>query len=222
MERLLTPRHPAPGVPTRTLTGRQARASCRRMRFASESTETARRIDGADVWPDRLEEGERAPFALDLPDDVLAHARSEVGRRVGKPPPSLLEEVRRDPLRLLRQLGFVRPRFVERADGFVDLVLLDRFGRLHSFRGRALATGDLLGLLKLPEKNVTVGERLLHDKGIRGVILQRIAERRGFCRALGSMVVARGLNNPAEFPVRGGQPRMRLLSTHAPQLDPKI
>lgn len=121
------------------------------MCLSPQPAQAARGVDGADVGPDRLEQGQGAALGLDLAQDVLAHAGAQVGRGAREPAAPLMQQVGRDALRLLLQVGLVRAGLLERVDGLVDLVALDRRGRLEPLGGRELAAGGLLRLQELAE-----------------------------------------------------------------------
>lgn len=94
------------------------------MRFTTQATQTARRINVADIWSDLFKRGEGTPLSFNLADDVLSNIGSEICCSPGEPLALFNQEVLGDSLRLLLQVRFVAPGLIEGGDGFVDLVSL--------------------------------------------------------------------------------------------------
>ncbi len=69
---------------------------------------------------------------------------------------------------------------------------------------------------------MTVCEGFFDDEGVRGVVVERIAESGGFGSALGGVVVARCLDDFAEFAVSSCEAGVGFLNVHGANLDAKV
>lgn len=192
------------------------------MGFPAQPAQPTRGVDIADVGADAFQGGEGAALGFNFAEDVFADTGTEVGGRAGEPPPFFVQQVRGHPLGFVAQVGFVAPGLVERADGFVDLFTAHGTAGLEPVGGGELAAGGLLGGQKVAEENVAVREGFFHDEGVRGVVVQRVAEGGGFGGALCGVVVACGLDDLAEFAVGASEARVGLLDMHLIELHAKI
>lgn len=68
------------------------------------------------------------------------------------------------------------------------------------------------------EEDVSVREGFFDDKGVGRVVVERVAESGGLGGALGGMVVARGLDDLAEFAVSAGEAGVGFLDVHLTEL----
>ena len=90
-------------------------------------------------------------------------------------------------------MQFVAARLVHSADGFVDLFSADRARGFEAIRITDTLATELLGLGELAHQDMAVGKRLLDDKRVLRVVLQRVAEGGCFGGTLRGLEVADGL-----------------------------
>lgn len=173
------------------------------MRLPPQATQPPTRINSADIRPHALQRREGAPLGFDLAEDVLPDACADIGSRAGEPSPFLLQQVRGDALRFLRQIQLVAAGLVERGDGLVDFLAADAGAGFQAVGGGELAAGGLLRGEEVAQEDVAVGEGFFDDEGVGGVVVEGVADGGGFGGALRGVVVAGGLDDAAEFAVGG-------------------
>lgn len=96
------------------------------------------------------------------------------------------------------------PCFVKGADGFVDFFVTDGAAGFESVGGGKFVAGGLLGGEEVTEENMAVCEGFFDDEGVGGVVVEGVAEGRGFGGALGGVIVACRLDDLAKFAVGAG------------------
>lgn len=114
------------------------------MCFPAQPREAAGGVDGSDIGPDALQGGKRTALGFDFAQDVFADTDAEIGGRTGEPAPFFVKQVGGDSLSFLCKIAFVASRFVEGADGFVNLLSADRATGFQSISCREFAACYLL------------------------------------------------------------------------------
>ena len=140
------------------------------MCFPAEARQATTGIDSTDIWPDGLEGRERTALCLNLANDVLADTGTQIRGRAGEPAAFLMQKIASNALRLLEQVLLVALRLVESGDGLVDLLAAYAGRGFKAVGGAELTAGDLLGLDKLAEQDVAVGESFFDDEGVVGMV----------------------------------------------------
>ena len=192
------------------------------MGFAAEPGQTAGGVDGADVGADGLEGGEGAALGFDFAEDVFTDTCAEVCGGAGEPAAFLMQQVRRDSLRLLCEVELVAARFIESADGLVDFFSAYGAAGLEAIGGGEFGAGGLLRGDVVAEEDVAVCEGFFDDEGVGGVVVEGIAKGGGFGGALGGMVVAGCLDDFAEFAVGGCEAGVGFLDVHGAEFDTQV
>ena len=112
--------------------------------------------------------------------------------------------------------------FVESGDGLVDFFAADGAAGFEAVGRREFAAGGLLGGDEVAEEDVAVGEGFFHDEGVGGVVVEGVADGGGFGGALGGVVVARGLDDAAEFAVGGCEAGLGFLDVELIEFDTEV
>ena len=91
----------------------------------------------------------------------------------------------------------MRLGLIQRADGLVDLLAPHRGRGLEPVGGGEFGARGGLGGEEVAEEDVAIGQGLLYDEGVVGMVVHWIGEGCRFGGALCGMVISGGLNGPA-------------------------